>query len=369
MKILIFAAYYHPHIGGYEKNIAELVNRLLAKGYEIDIVTFNTNKSHSIECDMTTNSVIYRLPCWNLLGGTYPIVKICSETFRVFKYIWQKHYDCVVTQTRFFISSLMGYFMSEIKDIPLIHVERGTRHSAVPNLLVSKLAEIYDHLIATEIVKRAVINVGVSDSACKFIQHIGGKNTRTIYNGVTIPKLEKQERQNGYKNITFVGRLIYGKGIQDLIVAFNNLRKSHKIILNIAGSGNYGITLKEQARYDPCIKFLGECNRRQVDELLSQTDIFVNPSYSEGLPTSVTEAGAAKVPIVATDVGGTNEIINKMWLIKPHRPDQIEQAVELLLDHENVAEINAQIVYDTVKRKFDWNDITDQWDKLLQGVK
>lgn len=368
MKLLVFAAYYKPHVGGYEKDIAEWRERLQGKGYEIDIVTCNSNNLCSIECDMATRSVIYRLPYFDLINKSYPMVKICGETIRLLKYIWRKHYDCVITQTRFFSTSLIGYLFAQIKSVPLIHVERGAYHNVIPNVVIYKLAELYDHIIATMIVKKAVVNVGVSDAACKFIEHIGGKNTKTIYNGIVIPKTAKQERHNGFKNITFVGRLIYGKGVQDLITAFNNLRKNYKVMLNIAGSGNYKNELIKMARYDPCIKFLGECNRQQVDELLANTDIFVNPSYSEALPSTVLEAGVMKVPIVATDVGGTNEVINKMWLVQPHRHDQIEQAIEMLLDHKKVAEMNAQIVYDTVRRKFDWDDITNQWDKLLKVV-
>lgn len=367
MKILICAAYYYPHIGGYEKNIAELVKRLLLKGYEIDILTCNTNECSLIESS-GVKSRIYRLPCWNLLGKTYPVHKLSSSTFIVLDHLKRNNYDVVITQTRFFATSLLGYLFAKKQHIPLIHVERGTCHSIVNNPIVRIFAQVYDHLVASRIVKNSVYNIGISDAACRFINHIGGKNTRTIYNGIDVPQIPRYRSDDGYKIISFVGRLIYGKGVQDLIIAFKNLKMNNKVVLKIVGKGNYEKELRKLAKGDPFILFLGEYNRQQVNALLAQTDIFVNPSYSEGLPTSVIEAGAMGVPIVATDVGGTNEVINKMWLIQPHKPEQIEYAVETLLRYRSVAETNAKIVYNTVKSKFNWDDITNQWDKLLQEV-
>lgn len=174
MNIAIFAGYYYPHIGGYEKNVHELAKRLVSNGYIIEVVTCNTEGDPIIE--MHDGVHIQRLRSIHLLKKTFPVPID-------FPYCPHK-YDIVITQTRFFPICFIGMLFAKLKGIPLIHVERGTCHSVVSNKLVSVIAQIYDHTLGSLIVKSADVNVGVSNAACIFIEHLGGYNTKTIYNGI-----------------------------------------------------------------------------------------------------------------------------------------------------------------------------------------
>ncbi len=182
MHVLIFAAYYHPHIGGYEKNIHELAKRLVKNGYWVGIITCNTEDAEYL--DELDGVDIKRLKCWHILNKTFPIpvLNLCNLR-RIFNKE-DSDVDIVVTQTRFFPTSLLGLIYSKIKGIPLIHVERGTCHSVVSNKLVSAVARFCDHTVGSMIVRSAKVNVGVSEAACAFIKHLGGKVTMTIYNGI-----------------------------------------------------------------------------------------------------------------------------------------------------------------------------------------
>jgi glycosyltransferase involved in cell wall biosynthesis len=76
------------------------------------------------------------------------------------------------------------------------------------------------------------------------------------------------------------------------------------------------------------IRFLGF--RRDVPELLAASDAFVLPSLSEGLPVSVIEASAAGLPVVATDVGGTGEVVadgETGLLVPPRQPERLAAAL------------------------------------------
>lgn len=179
MKAIIFAAYYAPHVGGYCKNIHELSRRLVERGHEVIIVTCNTE--NAVRFEKKDGVVIARLPAWDILNKSFPIPK----PTRMLREIFNQKPDVVLTQTRFFTTSLVGAIFAITHHIPLIHVERGTVHT-VTGKLVSVLAQVYDHTLGTFVVKTAVKNVGVSQAACNFIEHIGGKNTEVIYNGIDV---------------------------------------------------------------------------------------------------------------------------------------------------------------------------------------
>jgi len=374
MKILVFAAYYYPHVGGYEKNIHELNKRLRQRGHEIGIVTCNTDKA--VPQEELDGIHIYRLPAWNIMGGTYPIPKPTPATFKVLRKLCKKQFDLVNTQTRFFFTSFIGLVFARFKRVPLVHTERGTRHSITPNKLAEAIGKIYDHTIGSLIVKAAWKNIGVSQAACDFAKHLGAKDSIVIYNGIdtnvfrrTETNLREQLELNGATVITFVGRLIYAKGVQDLISAFAKVEElvPAKMKLLIVGDGPHRKNLEGQVQQEGCgtdILFLGQKTQKEVAEILSAADIFVNPSYSEGLPTSVMEAASVGLPIVATDVGGTREIISHGEtgiLIKPGQPQQMAEAILSLIRNGRMASKLGTAARNMVSQKFDWDKLTQQW--------
>jgi len=380
-RILIFAAYFHPHIGGYEKIVYELSRRLVQSGYEIDILTCNTEMAPAYE--ELDGIHVYRLPCWNALNSLYPIPKPYPTSFRILRKLLRKNYDIVNTQTRFFITSFLGLVFAKLKKTPLVHTEHGTRHSTVPNKVVDLISRAYDHSIGALLVKSARKNTGVSQAACEFLKHLGAANTQVIYNGIDTSIFKRGDtnyRQKlGIGNdavvVTFVGRLIYAKGAQDLISAFPGIKDTTPDAkLLIVGDGPYRAELEKLARQTDrhsSILFLGQKNQAELIEILSATDIFVNPSYSEGLPTSVMEAASIGLPIIATDVGGTKEIITTGKtgiLVKAGDVGQLAEELCRLCANselrENLGE-NARIL---AEQKFNWDKITGEYIKLYTSL-
>ena len=77
--------------------------------------------------------------------------------------------------------------------------------------------------------------------------------------------------------------------------------------------------------------------RDDLDHFIPQLDLFVLPSYTEGLPNVVLEACAAGVPVVATAVGGTPEVIDdgvSGYLIPPGSVDQLIASVDEAFENE-----------------------------------
>jgi glycosyltransferase involved in cell wall biosynthesis len=112
------------------------------------------------------------------------------------------------------------------------------------------------------------------------------------------------------------------------------------------------------------ILFLGQKDQREVAAILRSSDIFVNPSYSEGLPTSVLEAGAAGLAIVATDVGGTREIIEDGktgFLVSPGDTRALKERVCQLVKDRQLREDFGRRIRQFVNENFDWDNIVDKW--------
>jgi len=90
----------------------------------------------------------------------------------------------------------------------------------------------------------------------------------------------------------------------------------------------------------------------------------VNPSYSEGLPTSVLEACAAGCAVVATDVGGTNEIVldgSTGFLVKPGDRQALTDRVNLLLENKSMRDTLGKNAKAYVMDNFSWDQIMEQW--------
>ena len=374
--ILVFTTYFHPHRGGLEKNTFELFNRLaLAKKANIDVLCFNTNYVASEE--QFGSLKIYRIDCWNILGKTYAIPKPWS-LLHVWKKLYRNPYTHVSTQTRFFLTSFLGWIFAQQKKIPLIHTERGTSFAILKNKIAQLVAWFYDQTLGRIVISKANVVVGVSEAACNFARQLGAKNPQVIHNGIDLEKfITSQKIDRSWLDIdqeilviTFVGRLIQAKGLQDLLSALAGI-KLPKWQLLIIGEGEYKKTLFKmisKLNLEKQVRFLGQRDEKEIIKILKITDIFINPSHTEGLPTTVIEAGAASCAVIASDVGGTREIIDdkKNGFLFPSRDVQaLQKHLLYLAENKKLREEFGQKLFFTVQAKFNWPRIVDEYEKVL----
>jgi glycosyltransferase involved in cell wall biosynthesis len=137
--------------------------------------------------------------------------------------------------------------------------------------------------------------------------------------------------------IGIIGRLTDQKGHKDLLQAFKVLIKKSLGYLLIIGSGPLEAELK-QLTYDLGLEkhvyFLG--NRDDVMEILPHLDILVSASLWEGFPTVILEAMSQEVPVIATDISGSCELIQSGStgiLVPPNNPQKLADAMDILLDN------------------------------------
>jgi len=374
-KIIVFTTYFYPHLGGYEKNVEGLFQRITEKSFfDVDIVCFNTESVKNFEKRGGLN--IHRINCWNIIGGTYAIPKPISLV-KVYNKLKKNKYNAVSTQTRFFISSFLGHVFSKVNGAKLIHTERGTTFVKHKNIFIFLCSIIFDQTIGRLVISSADIVTGVSQKACDFTKKLGAKNPIKIYNGIDYDFWKKcnndSEILNKNKiNIVFVGRVIEAKGVQDLFKAVKNCNFKNEISITIVGDGNYINELKKNVEKNLVgidVVFVGAKKANEIIKILSQTDIFVNPSHTEGLPTSVIEAGACECAVVASNVGGTSEIIDhgkNGFIFESKNITQLKKYLEDLINDEERRLIFGKKLRKKVIKKFGWDKIVNQYIQLIE---
>lgn len=133
--------------------------------------------------------------------------------------------------------------------------------------------------------------------------------------------------------VTYTGRLVPEKRIDQLIAIWPSIRISHPdALLLLMGTGAEETRLRQAAGEG--ILFLGRVEN--VAGYLQASDIFVLPSAAEGLSNALLEAMATGLPAIATAVGGAPDLIDHCqngWLVPPDRPVELQSALLTLLDN------------------------------------
>lgn len=135
-----------------------------------------------------------------------------------------------------------------------------------------------------------------------------------IHNGISEFNLPAQaglaERKDESFMVGTISELHRIKGLDILLTAWSKFVKNHKAKLVIIGEGEEKANLENMAQrlgISDSVIFKGQVDNAR--SLLSGFDIFCMPSRSEGLPYTLLEAGLAKLPVIATAVGGIPEVI------------------------------------------------------------
>jgi glycosyltransferase involved in cell wall biosynthesis len=150
--------------------------------------------------------------------------------------------------------------------------------------------------------------------------HLGnGVDIHTTFNPerINFKRIEELKKHLSIKKedvvITFIGRFVKEKGIFDLIDSFQLLKEKYTYVklLMVGGVSNSerdlesNIELEKRFLENPSIINVGY--RKDIPEILALSDIFVLPSYREGLPRSIVEAMAMGKPIIASNIRGCRE--------------------------------------------------------------
>jgi len=193
------------------------------------------------------------------------------------------------------------------------------------------------------------------------------KEISVIGNGVD-ENLFKPIRSKKSKEdyVLYVGSLKAGKGLLNLIncgYIISKIKPKTKFI--ICGSGPLLQILKKRVKRLNLQKqflFLGLLGRDRLVRIYQKAAIQVIPSQHEGLPTVLLEGMSCGLPVIATNVGGNNEVINSGengFLIPPNDPLAMANIIYKLLDDMDLRKRIGYSARRTIENKYTWDKITD----------
>lgn len=371
--IAIFSGYYLPHLGGVERYTYNLAKRLKNMGYKIIIVTSRYDKSLK-EIEETGYAKIFRLPTYKIVSGRYPINKQNKRCKELLEMVKKENINSAIIQTRFWTTSYIASKFISKNNIPTCLIEHGSTHFTVNNKILDFFGEKYEHILTNSIKKRVKDYYGVSKKCTEWLKHFNIEAKGVFYNSVNSEEIEEYSKfinkDTGKINITYTGRMIEEKGVLRLIDAFKNLNKKYdNLELSLAGEGPILEKIIQENKDIKNIHILGKISHDEVMQLLGKTNIFVNPShFSEGLPTTILEAGLMECAVVATPMGGTTEIISddSLGYICGFETQEIQEKIEKLINEPEIVKDMSIKIKQKVKEQFSW-DITAK--KIAETIK
>ena len=211
------------------------------------------------------------------------------------------------------------------------------------------------------------------------------KKSVKSYNALNVQRFQDPQIDNNVKKASLgfdptarivgtVGRLSPQKGYTYLLDAVAQLIPDFPdVVFMIVGDGELRSELENKAeRLGLGNRILFTGSRSDVEELMAVMDLFINSSLWEGLPTVIMESMAAKVPVVATDVGGNGELIENNvtgWLVPPQNVQQLVDGIALVLTMDEAERFHfCQRAYERVYRLFSIEAVARQHESLYQQL-
>lgn len=187
--------------------------------------------------------------------------------------------------------------------------------------------------------------------------------------------MEQAEKIRAEESFTFcfVGRLVRDKGVNELVLAFDRLSKqSPKVRLFLVGGTEETLDplkseTKQIIKQNDRIVTVGY--QRDVRPFLAASDAFVFPSYREGFPNGVLEAGAMDLPAIVTDINGSNEIILpgvNGEIIPPRDENALYEKMKEWVNHTKKPAAMARNARHLVETRFEQKVV---WEALLEEYK
>ena len=221
-------------------------------------------------------------------------------------------------------------------------------------------------------VKRTLIADGITRKPLKVIPNgnINGINTHFFTPEGRQTQREDVRRRLGIEEdefaFVFIGRIVKDKGMDELAEAMNRLLKiNKKCKLVLAGwfEREQGTITEEHENFfrnNDNVSYVGY--KKDVRPYLMAADALVFPSYREGFPRVVLEAGAMGLPSIVTDINGCNEIIENGKngiIIPPQNTDKLYEAMLHFIDRRDETTQMASQARAIIQQRYEHEDVVE----------
>ena len=236
--------------------------------------------------------------------------------------------------------------------------------------------------VPAAVVHVACVAKQLEDMVCSDF-HVPGRKVTTIINGVDCHRFacppaarDRLRVELGVRDsdlvIGSVGRLSYEKNYGLLLDAAAGVLTRFPIRVLLVGDGPETDSLRSQAASLGLEdRVIMPEERRDVPELMSAMDVFVLPSLIEGLPNTVLEAMCAGLPVVATSVGGTPDVVAhgvSGFLVPSNNAAALGEALESLLGDGDLRREMGLSGHRLAQTKFSMERMVREYEALYERV-
>ena len=227
-------------------------------------------------------------------------------------------------------------------------------------------------------VKRDLVNYNITSKPLHIIANGNVNGIDLEYFDKTPEVVEKacSYKKEGTFTFCFVGRMVRDKGINELVHSFLRLyQKDERVRLLLVGPFEKELDpvlpeVEEHILPHPGICYMGYQN--DVRPFLVASDALVFPSYREGFPNVVIQAGAMGLPAIVTDINGCNEIVlpDLNGVIIPSKDEQaLYESMKYFASHpvevERMAANARPLIASRYEQRIVWNALLDEYKSII----
>ncbi|MGV1036653.1 MAG: glycosyltransferase family 4 protein [Candidatus Nanopelagicales bacterium] len=284
------------------------------------------------------------------------------------------------------VKALRAELRVQLPDVVLVNAThpRSCRRALVAARSLGIPTVIVDHSqyqvltssgrIAQQLISRtAARRIAVGSGTASALEHSIGLEPgaiEVVLNGTPECPACPPRVRDGRVILGTLGRLSQEKGLPTLLAAMPAL--PGRFVLKIAGTGPDSEALASAVQAAGLVNrvdFVGYCV--DVRSFMCGIDVFVQPSYSEGLPLTVVEAMFCARPVVASDVGSISDIIDDGvtgWLVPPRQPQALADALLLVGDDPGLAATTAIAARTLATRELSDQRMATRYDEIFRAV-
>ncbi len=318
MRILLVCDHF-PTYGS--KSVASLAKSLVERGHDVMVASTSTGiRGEFMECK-NSPYLISRFPSIALGPLQYTYTPLARSHLKSLAH--EFHPDIVHIQFMVYWLSLSSSTLRR-NNFPLVLTLHGLTLPEEPSDLRSRIGlSLLYRTFGANLIKNVsaifCVSSEVKQKLAKLYPSVS-KTTKVIPIGIDSETLdgsskasrdETRERLglDGKIVFVFVGRVVPDKGMVELAYAFRNMRSQRNdVSLVIVGDGVGVPAMKTILRCVPDVIFTGF--QEDIGTYLQAADVFVLPSYREGMSTAVIEAMYFGLPIISTVVGGAGDLLD-----------------------------------------------------------
>ncbi len=346
--------------------------------------------------------VLFAGPHYNLRGGMASVLKIYAENINGFNFLPTYGKGNAVTNNLLYFPKAIMVFLWKLltdRNIKIIHIHAACRGSFSRKAILHLLAKVLGkktilHIHGGEF-KMYYKNAGrfnkrfilytlknanqlavLSGEWKEYFDSLTGKKDSVIINNpVLVPNTLLQNKIAVPVNVLYLNHITEKKGFFDLLELFRRNKETYKntFKLNVAGSGEGLEKMKSliaENGLEELVEYKGWVSGQAKDDLLKQCNVFVLPSWFEGLPMSILEAMAFSKPVIATNVGGIPRAVKpgeNGWLFTPSDINALQNIFDEIKNNPAVLEAYGEKSFDIVQ-DFSITRVVDKLNGLYEQM-